>query len=743
MNYTIALVGNPNSGKTTLFNALTGSTQRIGNWPGVTVDLVEGVRRDGGDTFTLVDLPGIYGLSAESDDERVARDFLQGGAYDLAVNILDSTNLERNLYLTTQLMELKVPAVLVLNMHDLAQNQGLKIDAGHLSTHFGYPACEVSATKNEDVPRVMQLIRTAMRSEIPAPQQVRYPNEIEDVLDFWTGRILAVSPGEARPRWTAVKLLEQDAIVTRRVIESGWLQEEEIDHEIERVSHILRDSPDVAVANARYGLIRGVMHEIISREPRRESLTDRIDRVVMSPVLGVPFFAAAMYLVFWLSISLGGAFIDFFDILAGMIFVDGPDLLLNMLGAPPFLIAILADGIGAGIQTVATFVPVIFFLFLMLSLLEDSGYMARAAFIMDRFMRLIGLPGKAFVPMLVGFGCTVPAILATRTLEFRKDRIMTIFMSPLMSCGARLPVYALFASAFFGERAGLVVFSIYLVGILLAVLTGYIFRTTAFRGEVSHLIMELPAYHAPRVRHILLHTWLRLKDFIFRAGKVIILAVLILGFLSSFGTDGSVGNQESDGSLMAAVGRGLTPVFGPMGVERENWPAAVGLFTGVFAKESIVGTINGLYARLDASSAGEEGDDGLTLAGGIRKALVSIPEGLAAALGFGGGEEQDPKSFRLLQRYFTPAQAYAYLLFVLVYFPCLAVVATVFREIGGLYTLLFVTYHTLMAWIVATIFYQIAEGHAFVWLFVALLFFGGIYAVLRLMGLKYSPAHAE
>ena len=743
MNYTIALVGNPNSGKTTLFNALTGSSQRIGNWPGVTVDLVEGRRRDGTDTFTMVDLPGIYGLSAESDDERVARDFLQSGTYDLAVNILDSTNLERNLYLTTQLMELKVPTVLVLNMHDLALNQGLRIDAEHLSTHFGYPACEVSATSSEDIPRVMRLIRSALQGGKIEPQQVRYPNEIEDVIDLWSGRILEASVDEARPRWTAVKLIEQDPVVTRRVIESGWLQEEEIDHEIERVSQILRDSPDVAVANARYGLIRGVIHEIVSREPAKESLTDRIDRVVMSPVLGVPFFVAAMYLVFWLSISLGGAFIDFFDILAGTIFVDGLGRLLNMAGAPSFMVAILADGIGAGIQTVATFVPVIFFLFLMLSLLEDSGYMSRAAFIMDRFMRFIGLPGKAFVPMLVGFGCTVPAILATRTLEFRKDRIMTIFMSPLMSCGARLPVYALFASAFFGEQAGLIVFSIYLVGILLAILTGYLFRTTAFRGEVSHLLMELPTYHAPRLRHILLHTWLRLKDFIFRAGKVIILAVLILGFLSSFGTDGSVGNQESEDSLMAAVGRGLTPVFGPMGIERENWPAAVGLFTGVFAKESIVGTINGLYARLDATSADEDREEEFSLAGGIVKALVSIPEGVAAALGFSSGEVQDPKSFRLLQRYFTPAQAYAYLLFVLVYFPCLAVVATVFREIGGLYTLLFVTYHTLMAWIVATLFYQLAEGHAFVWLLVALLFFGGIYAVLRLMGLKYSPAHAE
>ena len=529
-------------------------------------------------------------------------------------------------------------------------------------------------------------------------------------------------------------------------MKQGWISREELDSEIQHVTSILRDPPDVVVANARYGLIRGVVKEVLTRTVDKESLTDRIDRVVMNPILGVPLFGLAMYLVFWLSITLGGAFIDFFDILTGTIFVDGFGLLLSALHVPGFMVALLADGIGAGIQTVATFIPVIFFLFLMLSLLEDSGYMSRAAFIMDRFMRYIGLPGKAFVPMLVGFGCTVPAVLATRTLDSRKDRIMTIFMSPLMSCGARLPVYALFASAFFGNAAGLVVFSLYFIGILLAILTGFIFRTTAFRGEASHLIMELPPYHAPRFRHILLHTWLRLKDFIFRAGKVIILAVLVLGFLSSFGVDGSIGNQESENSVMAAIGKGLTPVFGPMGVERDNWPAAVGLFTGVFAKESIVGTINGLYAQTDPEApvnSPENPEKSYSLAGGILEALISIPSGIAAALGFTGDEYADPRSFIRLQNHFTPAQAYGYLLFVLIYFPCLAVVATVFREIGGAYTVLFVTYHTLMAWIAATLFYQIAEGHGILWILIAALFFGGIYLFLYFMGLKKSPAPSE
>ena len=740
MKYTIALVGNPNSGKTTLFNALTGSSQRIGNWPGVTVDLVEGHRREGDDSFRIVDLPGIYGLSAKTEDERVARDFLLAGEYDLAVNILDSTNLERNLYLTTQLMEMGIPSLMVLNMHDLASEQGLNVDVGHLSTHLQYPAVEVSATRPDAAAEVMRAVRSSLEKPPRVPQKlVRYPNEIEDLLASMMERIKRADPEHPRPRWTAVKLLEEDETVTPEILREGWFTREELEAEILRVSGILKDRPDVVVANARYGLIRGVVREVVTRTITRESMTEKIDRVVMNPVLGVPLFAVAMYLVFWLSISLGGAFIDFFDILTGTIFVDGFGLLLRTLGTPGFLIALLADGIGAGIQTVATFIPVIFFLFLMLSLLEDSGYMSRAAFIMDRFMRWIGLPGKAFVPMLVGFGCTVPAILATRTLDSRKDRIMTIFMSPLMSCGARLPVYALFAAAFFGEQAGLVVFSLYLIGIVLAILTGLIFRTTAFRGETSHLIMELPSYHAPRFRHIMLHTWLRLKDFIFRAGKVIILAVLVLGFLSSFGLDGSIGNQDNENSVMALMGKGLTPVFAPMGVERDNWPAAVGLFTGMFAKESIVGTINGLYSQLSESSEnpaeGEE-DEGFSLVSGIRDSLLSIPAGLAAALGFGDEVEEDPRSFQLLRQHFTPAQAYAYLLFVLVYFPCLAVVATVVREIGGAYTVLFVTYHTLMAWIVATLFYQAAEGHQFAWMAAPVLFFGGLYLFLYLMGLK-------
>jgi len=428
--------------------------------------------------------------------------------------------------------------------------------------------------------------------------------------------------------------------------------------------------------------------------------------------------------------TLGGAFIDFFDITFGALFVDGLGALLSAVHAPEWLIGFLAGGLGTGIQTISTFIPIIFTMFFMLSILEDSGYMARAAFVMDRFMRMLGLPGKAFVPMLVGFGCTVPAIMATRTLENRRDRFLAIFMTPFMSCGARLPVYALFGAAFFGRSAGLVVFSIYFAGILMAVLTGLLLKKTLFKGEFSPFIMELPAYHLPRMKMVLRTAWLRLKAFVFRAGKVILLAVTVLTILSTFGFDGSIGNDDSENSILATVGRAITPVFTPMGISRENWPATVGLFTGLFAKEAVVGTLNSLYIvageTVDEGSGGEEAfrllpalGEAFTVTG---ENLGGIFSSLGDPLGMGllsDGEEEavaeeieaDAAVFQLMRQFFTPASAYAYLLFVLLYFPCVAALGAAIRETGRFYGTVLVTYLTLLAWSAATIFYQIAEGH--------------------------------
>jgi ferrous iron transport protein B len=566
----IAIAGNPNSGKTTMFNALTGSHQRVGNWPGVTVEKKSGSMAIGGAQAEVVDLPGIYSLSSHSEDERVARDYLLSREANLVVNIVDASNLERNLFLTLNLLEMRVPVILVLNMMDLAAKRGMKVDPDALSAALGVPVVPISAIKRGDIGR--------LKDRLPA------------------------------------------------LLESG----------------------------------------------------KALDTVVLNRYLGIPVFLGVMYLLFWFVINVGGAFIDFFDSAFGAVFVDGFSLLLDGIGSPAWLVALLAGGIGAGIQTVATFVPIMFMMFFMLALLEDSGYMSRAAFVMDRALRAIGLPGKAFIPMIVGFGCSVPAIMATRTLENKRDRYLTVFMVPFMSCGARLPVYALFGAAFFPRNGGLIVLSLYLTGIVLAVATAFMQKSTLFRGEPSPFVMELPPYHAPRLADLLKHAWLRLKVFMFRAGKVIVITVTLLGVLNSIGTDGSFGNEDSENSVLSVVGKAITPVFSPMGIEQDNWPATVGLFTGLFAKEAVVGTLNGLY----------------------------------------------------------PHAAYAYLLFILIYFPCLAALGALVREMGPFFGWVSVIYLTVLAWITATLYYQIASGGQALWIVVALALLGAVIAVFSLLRAK-------
>lgn len=760
---TIALAGNPNCGKTTLFNGLTGATQSIGNWPGVTVEKLEGHysyhqghSRDGaieeneiephfhlGSTrVKVVDLPGIYSLAANSEDEKAARDYLLAGEVDLVVNILDATNLERNLYLTTQLIEMGLPVLVVLNMMDLAEKRDIQIDLDHLATHLGLPVLGASALRRQDIEKLKRDINLHGGRSRVSSLKITYPNEVEALLSQWMPSLEPLGrKAEVSPRWLTVRLLEDDELVTSMVAEEKVLDPEEIRHGLQRVEGLLGESMDVIVADYKYGMAKSIAKEVVRVIHPKESRSDRIDRLVMNRYLGVPIFLGVMYLVFWVTINLGTAFADFFDILFGSLVVDGSAALLWKLNAPAWLTFLVSGGIGSGLQAVATFVPFIFFMFFMLSLLEDSGYMARAAFVMDRFMGTIGLPGKAFVPMLVGFGCTVPAILATRTLDTRRDRLMTIFMVPLMSCGARLPVYALFAAAFFGRHSGAVVFSLYVAGILLAVLTGFLVRDSLFAGETSHLIMELPHYHAPRMRHILLHTWSRLKDFIIRAGKVILLATVILGFFSSLGVDGTFGNEENQRSILAVTGKAVTPVLTPMGIEEENWPATVGLFTGIFAKESIIATLSALYGQASAGEGGDTDDvtaatEGVDFAHGITQAFLSIPAGLRAAFFGDDGGGEDSGLFQLLREKFTPSAAYAYLLFILIYFPCIAAAAAAWREMGPLLGLLQALYLTVLAWGVATLFYQIAEGHRGGYLFLSAAVLLGIVGTFRFLGRK-------
>jgi ferrous iron transport protein B len=486
------------------------------------------------------------------------------------------------------------------------------------------------------------------------------------------------------------------------------------------------EEADILIADSRYGFIHAVTHDVVvkSSEARRH-VSDAIDHVVLNRLLGIPIFLAMMYLMFLFTINLGGAFIDFFDILAGALFVDGLGALLARLGSPDWLTALLASGIGGGVQIVATFIPIIGFFYLFLSLLEDSGYMARAAFVMDRLMRFIGLPGKSFIPLLVGFGCNVPAIMATRTLENPRDRVLTIAMNPFMSCGARLSVYVLFAAAFFPVGGQNVVFGLYLLGIGFAVLTGLLLKSTLLKGQSAPFVLELPPYHLPTLRGVAMHTWDRLQTFILRAGRTIIMMVAVLGVLNSLGDDGSFGNQGTDRSVLSGISRTITPVFEPMGIGSDNWPATVGIFTGVFAKEAVVGTLDALYSQLAGDTQAQEAFD---LWGKVREAFATIPPNLAQALAAysdplglgkaaGSGDtataaaEQEIAESTLgamAQRFDGWIGAFAYLLFILLYFPCVSATAAIYRETGLGWTLFIGGWTTGLAYIAATVFYQAA-----------------------------------
>ncbi len=781
---TIAIAGNPNSGKTPLFNALTGSRQRVGNWPGVTVEKKTGDMPHAGKNYTIVDLPGIYSLSSHSDDERAARDYLLSNEAGLVVNIVDASNLERNLFLTLSLIEMRVPLIVVLNMMDLAEKKGIKIDPSALSASLGVPVMAISAVNADDVKRVRETIAADSSSVSTSRLVVSYPTSITAAASAWKEALAPVASSlGADPDWLSIKLLEGDSFLAGRVADAGVLSSEDIERAMKEIESAEGDTPDSVIASAKYETIASASGASRTSKPVSARAADRLDRLVLNRFLGIPLFLGVMYLLFAVVINFGGAFIDFFDILFGAVFVEGFALLLESGGAPSWLVALLANGVGAGIQTVSTFVPIMFMMFFMLSLLEDSGYMARAAFVMDRALRAIGLPGKAFIPMIVGFGCTVPAVMATRTLENKRDRYLSVFMVPFMSCGARLPVYALFGAAFFGASSGLVVLSLYLTGIVLAVLTGFLLKNTLFKGEPAPFVMELPPWHLPRLGAMLRHSWSRLSSFVVRAGRVIIIVVALLGMLNTIGTDGSIGNEDTESSVLASVGRAITPVFAPMGISADNWPATVGIFTGLFAKEAVVGTLNGLYGQmavpaLDAEtdenpSSGADGletaessapEESWSLMSELQAAFRSIPEGLSGLAGtlrdpagmslvsedestIAEEIEADEGLFTSLRNSFggNSAAAYAYLLFILIYFPCFAALGAIVREIGPLFGAVSVTYLTVLAWIVATLFYQIASGGQILWIAVAcalLVFIVGIFAWMGRANRKPAIARA-
>lgn len=725
----IGVVGNPNCGKTTLFNALTGTRQRVGNWPGVTVERKSGSFRLGGIEVELVDLPGTYSLdSGEGEvslDERIARDFVAGREADLILNILDGANLERNLYLTTQLLEMKVPMVVAVNMIDVAEARGLRLDLAALEAHLGCPAFPIVAASGTGIDTLKAGLAALAGSLQPPRHKPIHEAAVQEAVATLAPHLadLAAARG-VNADWAALSLLESDSLLgadaaplARRLSEARA-----------RLTAATGEDPDIVLADGRYGFIARLMPQVL-RHARRvsDTLSDRIDAVVLNRWLGVPIFFAVMYVMFLFTINIGGALIDFFDMAVGALAVDGFGAALDSLGAPVWLREVLATGVGGGVQVVATFIPIIAFLFLFLSILEDSGYMSRAAFVMDRAMRAIGLPGKAFVPLIVGFGCTVPAVMATRTMESRRDRLMTVIMAPFMSCGARLPVYVLFAAVFFPAQAQLVVFGLYLIGIAVAVLTGLAMKSTLLAGPVTPFLMELPPYHLPTLRGIATLTWEKTRGFILRAGRVIVPMVLVLNVLNSLGTDGSYGHSDSHDSVLSAIGRSITPAFAPMGMREENWPAAVGIFTGVLAKEAVVGTLSALYdeaGRSDAAAAGAapEAEAPFDLTTALAEAAATIPANLADALGSwadplglsgeiegNAGADTTPTGQAMQARFDGAAGAFAYLLFILLYFPCTAAIAAIWRETSPGWTLFIGAWTTGIAYVSATLFYQIAR----------------------------------
>jgi ferrous iron transport protein B len=748
---TLALAGNPNCGKSALFNALTGIRQTTGNWPGVTVERREGRFELDGRAVRVIDLPGIYSLDASSLDERVTRDYLLAREADLIVNVIDASNLERNLYLTVQLLEMGVPIVVALNMMDVARKRGIEIDTGLLAGELGCPVVPVVAVTKEGVTELNARALAVADGRERGGFALAQEECVEQALVELAPRLGGAGPS-ANARWLALKLLEGDPSIDYL---ADPTVSERVHHWRQAIAERAGEDADIHIADSRFSHAHALATQTVRVHGRAgRHLSDAIDRVVLSRIWGIPLFLAVMYLMFVFTIQLGGAFIDVFDGTANALLVDGLGAWLTDLGTPRWLRLVLADGVGGGLAVVATFIPVIASLYIFLSALEDSGYMARAAFVMDRFMRSIGLPGKAFVPLIVGFGCNVPAVMATRTLENERERKLTILMNPFMSCGARLPVYVLFAAAFFPHSGQNVVFALYLAGIGVALLTGLVMKRTLLAGASTGFMMELPAYHLPTLRGVLLRTWDRVQLFLREAGKIIVVMVVALNLLGAIGTDGSIDTVDSDSSVLSAASRVLTPAFAPMGIEQDNWPAVLGIVSGVLAKEVIVGTLDTVYGGL-ADAAAPADDDELALGEALLAALATVPANLAEIgasltdpLGLNVGYLGDRDGVAAEQavatgtfgameaRFDGRAGAFAYLLFVLLYFPCVATIGAIVREAGAPWAAFVAAWTTGIAYVAATLFYQAAtfERHpasSAAWIIAALLVLGAVFAGLR------------
>ncbi len=698
-NPVIALVGNPNVGKTTLFNALTGAKQRVGNWPGVTVEHKAGNFTFKGQQYDVIDLPGIYSLSASSPDEIVARDFVLESRPDLIINIVDAANLERNLYLTVQLMEMKAPLLMVLSMVDIAAQNSISIEYKHLQSHLGCPVYPVILNKKFHPDNLRNAVEEALLN--PAEiGHVHYDDVVEKGLDNIQTQLAAnLSLEEGIIRWTALKLIEHDPLVEQSVPQELI---KAIEKDIKTIEKHRGQKSDAVIADDRYGFIRGLAKDVIKRRnTSKHTFSDRIDKVVLNSFLGLPVFFFVMYLVFLIAVRLSQPLIDLIDAGLSFLLVEQFAGVLAHTPLPEWVSFMLSEGLGGGITTIGTFVPPIFFIFMSLSILEDSGYMARAAFIADKFMRKVGLPGKAFIPLIVGFGCTVPAIMATRTLESKRDRVFASLLTPFMSCGAKLPVYTFLALYFFEGSADIVIFSLYMGGVIMAMLTALLLKKTLFKTEPGNFVMELPPYHIPTFIGIFTHTWHRLKDFVLRAGKTILAAIILINILQviyvadPFSQERTPEGNREQVTVLELGGKVISPIFRPMGIKAENWQASVALISGLFAKEAVVGSLQTLYHDEEVE--------------------------------FG----QNIKS-----RFGSWQAAYAYLIFVLLYAPCIAAMAMMFKEHGSRWLIFSLIYLTLLAWVIATLFYQISTFRieSLIWIGVCAGLAVAFYTTMSLIG---------
>ena len=679
MSITIALAGNPNCGKTTLFNALTGATQYVGNWPGVTVEKKEGKLKGHKDVI-IADLPGIYSLSPYSLEEVVARNYLINEKPDAILNIIDGTNLERNLYLSTQLMELGIPVVMAVNMMDLVRKNGDQINIKKLAEKLGCQVVEISALKGNGIDKAAQMAVDLAKSGKKTPAVHNFSDSVERVLDQIEDKLDASVPAEQR-RYFAIKLLERDSKITDQLSKVP-----DVTEEINAIEKEMDDDTESIITNERYVYISSIIGDCLKKKVASGKMTisDKIDRIVTNRILALPIFAVVMWFVYYISVTTVGTFVTDWtnDVLFGEIVPPAVEGFLNAVGCADWLQGLILDGIVAGVGAVLGFVPQMIVLFFFLAILEDCGYMARVAFIMDRIFRKFGLSGKAFIPMLISSGCGIPGVMATRTIESDRDRKMSIMTTTFIPCGAKLPIIAMIAGAFFpnaeGNASAWVATSAYFIGVAAIVCSGIMLKKTKmFAGDPSPFVMELPQYHMPTAGNVLRSIWERASSFIKKAGTVILLSTIVLWFLMGYGFEGGAFGAVEDlnNSILAQIGKAIAWIFTPLGWTQlgHGWEMAVAAISGLIAKENVVAT----FGMLFNPNLEEVAEDGAEIWSNLQGAL-------------------------------TPIAAYGYLVFNLLCAPCFAAIGAIRREMNsGKWTIFALCYQCLFAYGVALVIYQV------------------------------------